>query len=166
MEPQRIVISYFGDPVTDTAKIVNAIDSNLVGGNKMVQISTMTAKEAEECLTSMLAVFKATKTQPMAKDSTNPLDKAILYIGMRFADMLVGPDKNSLGFTIAITSAIALAKQTNSDKELLTAAEIISSEDVNVRKALCRKYGIDATVVNIIKTAYTSDPHTYGYVFG
>ena len=79
MDGQRIVIAYFGKPISDkdVADIMSVIEkSGVISGNKKAAISLVTAKEAEELLISGLAIKKASlNVKVPAKIVENPVDK-------------------------------------------------------------------------------------------
>lgn len=170
MDGQRIVIAYFGEPIPDknVADIMSVIEkSGVVSGNKKAAISLMTAKEAEELLISGLAVKKASlNVKVPAKIAVNPVDKALTYIGMRFADALVGPDRNIVSFTLALVTAVANARQNQCDKELITAVEILCNNVINTNSTLCVKYGITPTIIAAINQVHNTEINPLDYVFG
>lgn len=170
MDGQRIVIAYFGEPIPDTnvADIMSVVEkSGVISGNKKAAISLMTAKEAEELLISGLAVKKASlNVKVPAKIVESPVDKALTYIGMRFADTLVGPDRNIVSFTLALITAIANAKQNQCDKELITAVEILCNNVINTDSTLCVKYGITPTIIAAINQVHNTEINPLDYVFG
>lgn len=170
MDGQRIVIAYFGEPIPDknVADIMSVIEkSGVVSGNKKAAISLMTAKEAEELLISGLAIKKASlNVKVPAKIAVNPVDKALTYIGMRFADALVGPDRNIVSFTLALVTAVANARQNQCDKELITAVEILCNNVINTNSTLCVKYGITPTIIAAINQVHNTEINPLDYVFG
>ena len=170
MDGQRIVIAYFGKPISDkdVADIMSVIEkSGVISGNKKAAISLITAKEAEELLISGLAVKKASlNVKVPAKIVESPVDKALTYIGMRFADTLVGPDRNIVSFTLALVAAVANAKQNQCDKELITAIEILCNSVINTDSMLCVKYGITPTIIAAIKQVHNTEINPLDYVFG
>ena len=170
MDGQRIVIAYFGKPISDkdVADIMSVIEkSGVISGNKKAAISLITAKEAEELLISGLAVKKASlNVKVPAKIVESPVDKALTYIGMRFADTLVGPDRNIVSFTLALVAAVANAKQNQCDKELITAIEILCNSVINTDSVLCVKYGITPTIIAAIKQVHNTEINPLDYVFG
>lgn len=171
MDGQRIVIAYFGKPISDkdVADIMSVIEkSGVISGNKKAAISLITAKEAEELLISGLAIKKASLNVkvPAKIAYTNPVDKALTYIGMRFADTLVGPDRNIVSFTLALITAVANAKQNQCDKELITAVEILCNNVINTDSTLCVKYGITPTIIAAINQVHNTEINPLDYVFG
>lgn len=170
MDGQRIVIAYFGEPIPDknVADIMSVIEkSGVTSGNKKAAISLMTAKEAEELLISGLAIKKASlNVKVPAKIVENPVDKALTYIGMRFADTLVGPDRNIVSFTLALITAVANARQNQCDKELITAVEILCNNVINTDSTLCVKYGITPTIIAAINQVHNTEINPLDYVFG
>ena len=170
MDGQRIVIAYFGKPISDkdVADIMSVIEkSGVISGNKKAAISLITAKEAEELLISGLAIKKASLSVKVpAKIVESPIDKALTYIGMRFADTLVGPDRNIVSFTLALVAAVANAKQNQCDKELITAVEILCNSVINTDSMLCVKYGITPTIIAAIKQVHNTEINPLDYVFG
>ena len=170
MDGQRIVIAYFGKPISDkdVADIMSVIEkSGVISGNKKAAISLITAKEAEELLISGLAVKNASLSVKVpAKIVESPIDKALTYIGMRFADTLVGPDRNIVSFTLALVAAVANAKQNRCDKELITAIEILCNSVINTDSMLCVKYGITPTIIAAIKQVHNTEINPLDYVFG
>lgn len=170
MDGQRIVIAYFGKPISDkdVADIMSVIEkSGVISGNKKAAISLVTAKEAEELLISGLAVKKASlNVKVPAKIVETPVDKALTYIGMRFADTLVGPDRNIVSFTLALTIAVANARQNQCDKELITAIEILCNNVINTNSTLCVKYGITPTIIEAINQVHSTEINPLDYVFG
>ena len=171
MDGQRIVIAYFGKPISDkdVADIMSVIEkSGVISGNKKAAISLITAKEAEELLISGLAVKKASlNVKVPAKIVETPVDKALTYIGMRFADTLVGADKeNIVSFTLALITAIANARQNQCDKELITAVEILCNNVINTDSTLCVKYGITPTIIAAINQVHNTEINPLDYVFG
>lgn len=170
MDGQRIVIAYFGEPIPDknVADIMSVIEkSGVTSGNKKAAISLMTAKEAEELLISGLAVKKASlNVKVPTKIVETPVDKALTYIGMRFADTLVGPDRNIVSFTLALITAVANARQNQCDKELITAIEILCNNVINTDSTLCVKYGITPTIIAAINQVHNTEINPLDYVFG
>lgn len=170
MDGQRIVIAYFGKPISDkdVADIMSVIEkSGVISGNKKAAISLITAKEAEELLISGLAVKNASLSVKVpAKIVESPVDKALTYIGMRFADTLVGPDRNIVSFTLALVAAVANARQNQCDKELITAIEILCNSVINTDSMLCVKYGITPTTIAAIKQVHNTEINPLDYVFG
>ena len=170
MDGQRIVIAYFGKPISDkdVADIMSVIEkSGVISGNKKAAISLVTAKEAEELLISGLAIKKAALDGGVPlKINETPVDKALTYIGMRFADTLVGPDRNIVSFTLALITAVANAKQNQCDKELITAVEILCNNVINTDSTLCVKYGITPTIIAAIKQVHNTEINPLDYVFG
>ena len=170
MDGQRIVIAYFGKPISDknVTDIMSVIEkSGVVSGNKKAAISLITAKEAEELLITGLAVKSATIGREVpVKVIEDPVSKAITYIGMRFADALVGPDRNIVSFTLALVTAVTNARQNQCDKELITAVEILCNNDVNTDSTLCVKYGITPMIIAAIKQVHSTEINPLDYVFG
>ena len=170
MDGQRIVIAYFGEPISDkdVADIMSVIEkSGVTSGTKKAAISLMTAKEAEELLISGLAVKKASlNVKAHKKIVETPVDKALTYIGMRFADTLVGPDRNIVSFTLALITAVTNARQNQCDKELITAVEILCNNVINTDSTLCVKYGITPTIIAAINQVHNTEINPLDYVFG
>ena len=170
MDGQRIVIAYFGKPISDkdVADIMSVIEkSGVISGNKKAAISLITAKEAEELLISGLAVKKASlNVKVPAKIVESPVDKALTYIGMRFADTLVGPDRNIVSFTLALITAVANARQNQCDKELITAVEILCYNVINTVSTLCVKYGITPTIIAAINQVHNTEINPLDNEFG
>lgn len=170
MDGQRIVIAYFGEPIPDknVADIMSVVEkSGVISGNKKAAVSLITAKEAEELLISGLAVKKASlNVKVPAKIVETPVDKALTYIGMRFADTLVGPDRNIVSFTLALITAVANARQNQCDKELITAVEILCNNVINTDSTLCVKYGITPTIIAAINQVHNTEINPLDYVFG
>lgn len=170
MDGQRIVIAYFGKPISDkdVADIMSVIEkSGVISGNKKAAISLITAKEAEELLISGLAVKKASlNVKVPAKIAENPVDKALTYIGMRFADTLVGPDRSIISFTLALAASISNAKLNQCDKELITAVEILCNNVIDTGSTLCVKYGITPTIIAAINKVHNTKINPLDYVFG
>ena len=85
---------------------------------------------------------------------------------MRFADTLVGPDRNIVSFTLALITAVANAKQNQCDKELITAVEILCNNVINTESKLCVKYGITPTIIATINQVHNTEINPLDYVFG
>lgn len=162
---RAIVILYEGAELSFNAQ--RAINNAIVMSNSTVGIK---ARPNDEI--TMFQFTDAELASLLAKDAVidvannaaeqhvlapNNVEKAVYIIGNRFAEYLVGKDKNIVDFATALTAQVTRARIDDNDSELLNSIEVIINcpdVTVNVPSKTLRAKGFTKEVLHAIRKSY------------
>lgn len=158
-----IIIMYTGEDVSrDVLK--NLSDTLIINNIAIPELTTVVYKDEAEIANVLLR--SAGEEVPAEKTPlTKAIENAVIYIGERFKESLRGangPIGNIAMFAIELSSAVTEARRNTSftgvgtRNELLTAIEILSTNEGTIPSSLAKKYHFTQNVVEVIKKIYNS----------
>lgn len=163
-----IVILYEGAELSFNAQ--RAINNAIVMSNSTVGIKARANDEitmfqfTDAELASLLAkdaVMDVANWEPNTAEqhvlAPNSVEKAVYIIGNRFAEYLVGKDKNIVDFATALAAQVTRARIDDNDSELLNSIEVIINcpdVTVNVPSKTLRAKGFTKEVLHAIRKSY------------
>lgn len=162
---RAVVIMYEGAELSFNAQ--RAINNAIVMSNSTVGIKAgpndevtmfqFTDAELASLLAKDAVIDAANNAAEQHVLAPNNVEKAVYIIGNRFAEYLVGKDKNIVDFATALAAQVTRARIDDNDSELLNSIEVIINcpdVTVNVPSKTLRAKGFTKEVLHAIRKSY------------
>ena len=127
------------------------------GPNDEVTMFQFTDAELASLLAKDAVIDAANNAAEQHVLAPNNVEKAVYIIGNRFAEYLVGKDKNIVDFATALAAQVTRARIDDNDSELLNSIEVIINcpdVTVNVPSKTLRAKGFTKEVLHAIRKSY------------
>lgn len=149
-DSRALVITYYGYELPES--VIKEIAKSVFNHGCEVEISTFTGDDIRK------ALVLSTNTEKKSEEQM-AIESAVIYIGEKFAEWLIGPQKSIPVFLTQLSARLTYAKMYGNDDNLIKAVNILCTHTGKVPAKLSKKYGFNDTVLATIKTANTSDFH-------
>jgi hypothetical protein len=149
------VIIWDGNEINDAlaAEIANIMVRSGVCSAANLKIHVYDQEGLSDALLKTVSISEVKTTDPK-----EAVMKAIEFIGKRFEGVLTNTNGSYTAFTIALSSAVNMAKHEmfpdEKDKALLNAIEIIATNTSAIPTQKASKYHFNQKVVDVIKNVY------------
>lgn len=153
---RALVVTYYGYELPES--VIKEIAESVLNHGCEVKISTFAGDDIRKALVVSTNTDWIDK-QPKKSEEQMAIESAVIYIGEKFAEWLIGPQKSMPVFLTQLSARLTYAKMYGNDDNLIKAVNILCTHTGKVPAKLSKKYGFNDTVLATIKTANTSDFH-------
>jgi len=149
---QTIVVAFNGTEPTDRliTSIKALVEASRCATGNTCKISVISEEELYRVAASTITLAPQPSPRSIEQQA---IEAAVVYIGEKFADSLVGRNKSIPVFQARLSACLTHAKMYGTDDELLNAVNILLTHNGKIPASLAKKYGFSQTVLDSIDTA-------------